>query len=170
MDEIDDDDGCDYSQPGRPTDLEFDFEDYFKRSANRELSDEEADEFTMRAMALFCRDFWKKEDPADVPLWLMRYFAEQFYNVLAGEPFNQALPLPWDQADLLGHLSRKERQEREIFMDIAKLLASCPDIKVTRAMQEVADARHVSYETARAAWYKIKSGKHLTLLKKDSKI
>lgn len=134
-----------------PTNFEFDFELYFERAANRELSEEEAKEFDMRLMGQFCRDFWKGGS-AGVPEWIMDRIATKFFQVLIGDNLNNAFPLPWDPADR--EMSRSEEQNARIFLDVINQLRSDDKAKVTNVIASVAHDYNVSYETARAAYYK----------------
>ena len=136
-----------------PANLGFDFEGYFEKKGTD-------DEFQMRIMGQFCRDFWKNGNACDVPYWIMNYIAERFHQVLVGDTFNNALPLPWDPADPVR--SRAEELSLSIFCDVTNQLKSSEQAKVTNIIASVAQDYNVSYETARAAYYK-----HIKLLPKD---
>ena len=147
-----------------PTNFNFDFEAYFERAGNRELSEEESSEFEMRLMGQFCRDFWKGGG-AGVPDWIMDHIATKFFQVLIGDNLNNAFPLPWDPADR--EFSRTEEQSLGIFCDVANQLKSDEKAKVTNVIASVAQDYNVSYETARAAYYKHAKLTHNLFLKKS---
>ena len=75
-------------------DLSFDFEDYFERSLAGKLSEAEQFEFTARMIGMFCRDVYHG-GPGTVQPWVANSLADAMFKVLAGEPWDQALPMPW---------------------------------------------------------------------------
>lgn len=148
------------------SDLTFNYEGYFERSRAKELSEQERDEWHARIMGLFCREIFDGKKPPD---WILNYIAEQFCWVLDGKPWNHAFPLPWDTPSYsLG--SRAEDDAMDIFIDISSLIKSEPEIKITSAITRVAKTRNVSFEKARAAWYRRRSTLPAGFLKKTSKI
>lgn len=132
-------------------DLTFDFEDYFQRSANGTLTEEEQKEFNGRICGQFCRDFYKNGNASDVPNGIMKYMANQMFLVLAGEEWESAFPLPWTTPTPIR--SRADEIALTIFCDIANLLRQDANIKTVKAIEVMADKHHVSFEKARAAWY-----------------
>ena len=75
-------------------DLSFDFEDYFERSLAGKLSEAEQLEFDARMIGMFCRDV-HQGGPGTVQPWVANALADAMFKVLAGEPWDQALPMPW---------------------------------------------------------------------------
>lgn len=147
------------------SDMTFDFDDYFKRFDEKTLTQEEFEEFSARVMGLFCREFIEHRA---VPHWVMNYMCEQMYKVLGGEEWAHAFPLPWTTETPIR--SRSDQLALEMFCDIANQLKADPTAKVTTVIASVASTRNVSYELARAGYYKYV--KHLSkdFLKRDEKI
>ena len=146
-----------------PVNLGFDFESFFEK---RERTPEEWSEYDMRIMGWFCRDFWKNLDPNDIHPFVLHYIAKKFYNVLAGDTFNNQMPLPWDPEDPV--FSKAEQQGIEIFVNVANQLKADKKAKVTNVIASVAQDYNVSYETARAAYYKrVKNLPKDHILKRD---
>lgn len=135
-------------------DTSFDFEDYFKRLKADELSEDELAEYPARVMGLYCQKISANKVPPD---WVLKYFAREFYKILAGGAWNDSFPLPWNPASPVELLSRTEQEAFDIFADVSWCIKDNPGAKVTEVIQVVADKRHISYEKARAAWYKHKA-------------
>ncbi len=137
-------------------DLDFDFEDYFKRHADGELAEEEAQEFTARVIGLFCRDFFNsKGDASAVPSWTLNHLAEQMYKVLGGEPWDDALPMPWSKRTSTIE-KRTDERAIDIFCAVTNALTANLNLAVTDQIQQQADKHCVSFETARADYYRVK--------------
>lgn len=137
-------------------DVSFDFDDYFDRARKEELTSEEFEVYDARVIGLYCRSVYRKEVP---PTWVMERIANEFFKVLAGGDWNDSFPLPWNpmsEAPMFGG-SRATKKAFEMYGAIYRLLDADKELKVTEAIQRVADENHVSYETARAAWYKYKN-------------
>lgn len=149
-------------------DMDFDFEDYFERFRAGEMGDDEKEEFDARVLGLFCQSFIKSRgDSSAIPKWVAEYMCEQIYKVLAGLEFCTAfrMPEPWQQPTPI--YSRAEESAISIFCDIANLLKGDASIKVTNAIAAIAIKRNVSYETARAAYYKRVKSLPSDFLKRD---
>lgn len=134
-------------------DMSFDFEDYFVRFRAKELSEQESEEFHARLMGLYCKCVFSGEKP---PGWVSDYIANEFCKVLAGGDWNDSFPLPWSPRDKITWGTRAEHDALQIFCDIANLHKQNPEENITTAIQQVASDHSVSYEKARAAWYKHK--------------
>lgn len=133
--------------------LNFDFEDYFFRAREERLSAQEWSEFDARVLGLYCRDTYANKTP---PAWVRESIADEFFKVLAGGDSRESFPMPWHTGEGPVRLSRAAQLALDIFSDIADLMHSNPEVKITTACRQIAEAHHVSYETARAAWYKHK--------------
>ncbi len=134
-------------------DLGFDFEDYFARAREERLSALEWGEFDARILGLYCRDTYANKIP---PAWVRESIANEFFKVLAGGDSRESFPMPWSAAEAPPQLSRAAQLALDIFRDIADLMHINPELKITAACKQIGDVHHVSYETARAAWYKHK--------------
>lgn len=146
-------------------DMNFDFDDYFKRFEIGMLSEFESEEFDARVLGLFCQSFIRsKGDPAAIPRWVASHMCEQIYKVLAGDEFANAfrMPPPWQQPSSI--FTRAEARAMEIFNDIFITLKDDPTLNTVDVIAAVASNHAVSYETARAAYYKYK--KHLAQVSK----
>lgn len=149
----------DYDRAGGAADLDFDFEDYFERLERGELSNAESYEFTMRVMGRFCRDVLRSEgDMTKVPFGLAKFIAQRLHQVLDGNDWSLAFPLPWvDQPE--DKLSRRGRRGLEIFQYVADSLAERPNEKTETILRDAADEWSLSYETIRDDYYDIKAWK-----------
>lgn len=135
-------------------DLDFDFEDYFKRYP-AELLEGEGEEFSARVYGLICRDFFKSGgDPGAVPKWAMSYLVNKLYQVLGGVPWNDIMRMPWDVPT--PYMTPKGQRAFDIYAFVENTLLDTPGANVTDLISEAARKHHVSYETARADYYAIK--------------
>lgn len=144
-------------------DTDFNFEDYFSRFGRGETSAQENAEWDARVLGLFCRDVFEERK---VPTWVLEHLANEFSKILAGGKWNDSFPLPWHPADPVR--SRSEEIALQIFCDIANEMKRDCTQKITSVIKEIADRHHVSYETARAAWYKHRKHFSDAFLKSDS--
>lgn len=135
-------------------DISFDFEDYFKRYWAKEMSEEERAEYHARVMGIYCRDIFAQKKPLD---WVLEYIANEFSKILAGGQWNDSFPLPWHPADPIRYGTRADQEALEIYCEIHNFMRLNPDVKITAAIEAVASGRNVSYEKARAGWYKHKA-------------
>ena len=145
------------------SDFRFDFDDYFRRFNEKQLSETEKEAFTARIIGMFCRDLVAGNEP---PRWVQSYLVEQFSKVLMGEEWESAFPLPWTTATPLR--TRAESRSLDIFCDIANQLKESPDAKITNVIANAANSHNSSYETARAAYYKHVKNLPKDFLKRDS--
>ena len=133
----------------------FDFEDYFDRHRNGLLSEEERDEFDMRVIGLFCRDWFQGGgNPRKIQQWVGDYLAEQMYKVINGEEWHNAFPLPWKPSE--SHLSRRGERAMSIYCAIGNEKAARPELTTDALLKRQAREHHVSYETARGDYYAVK--------------
>ncbi|NEX63461.1 hypothetical protein [Noviherbaspirillum galbum] len=139
-------------------DLSFNFEDYFERSKQGQLTEQEQSEFAARVMGQFCRDFYKNGDPADVPYWIMNYLADQMFKALAGEPLQQVLPMPWEDQKASSPWTEKGERALKIYAAIQNELAANSKANVTDLIYQQAKENFISFETARLDYYAIKKG------------
>ena len=86
--------------------------------------------------------------------WVMHALADAFMKVANGGRWEDELPLPWTKISL--PYTAAEWQALGVFCDVANAIKSNPDADVTVLIKQVASARNVSYESARAAYYKHK--------------
>lgn len=96
----------------------------------------------------FCKQVWA----GDIEQWILSALAEEIHFVLAGAPWEERFPMPgreppedWD------YRSPKERRDRKMFMDVARLIQD--GRKVTDAIGAVAVQWCLSFESVRAAYY-----------------
>lgn len=138
-------------------DLDFDFERYFERLERGELSEAELSEFTMRVMGKFCRDVLRSDgDMAQVPFGLAKFVAQRLHQVLDGNDWALAFPLPWIEPPE-DNLSRRGRRGLEIYQFIADALAERPNEKFETILRNAAEEWSLSYETIRDDYYDIKA-------------
>lgn len=82
--------------------------------------------------------------------WIMECLAEAFLRMLMGSEWNNEISLPGRPRTPVR--PPKEQRNLEIYCAVVGLISQS-GYKVTDALTAVADARAVSYETARAAYY-----------------
>lgn len=82
--------------------------------------------------------------------WILARLSEIFIRVLMGGAWHDEIYLPGRSQTPVR--SPKEQRNLEIYCDVSNLI-NLSGHKVTDALTAVADARAVSYETARAAYY-----------------
>lgn len=109
------------------------------------------EEFTLRLIEQFMGSVYAGKTPDG---WVMHALADAFMKVVNGGRWEDELPLPWTKIPL-PHTAA-EWQALGVFSDVANAIKSNPDAEVTAVIREVASARNVSYESARAAYYKHK--------------
>jgi hypothetical protein len=130
-----------------PIDL-FEFNELIR---NGTATERHHDEFYLRLLQHFVDRVYAREAPEN---WVMNALTDAFIKVLQGERWEDALPLPWTKMTL-PHTAA-EWQALGIFCDVTKAIKSNTDAEVTAVIRDVASARNVSYESARAAYYKHK--------------
>ncbi|MBS3996691.1 MAG: hypothetical protein KGZ67_05040 [Hydrogenophaga sp.] len=135
-------------------DLTFDFEKYFDEY--EDLSDEEKAEFPCRVMGLYCKEFYESGgDPSAISPWVAKYIANAMYNVLGGVPWSQALPTPFDDPESQHIWTPKGRRAMDTYCAVTSGKSDGFDVSAMLCKQ--ADRQNVSYETARADYYKAKN-------------
>lgn len=139
------------------TDLDFDFEGYFDRLVRGELSEAEYSVFWMRVMGNFCRDVFRSDgDMSKVSFGVANIVAKRLYQVLDGNDWAFAFPLPWVEPPD-DDLSRRGRRGLEIFKYVVDSLAERPNEKIETLLRDAADEWSLSYETIRDDYYDIKA-------------
>ena len=137
-------------------DLTFDFEDYFDRYGTNRMSEDEKRDFSARVYGMFCRDFYNSGgNPAAIPQWVAGYIADKLYQVLGGVPWQDIMHLPWDEPT--PWLTTKGERALEIYTGVEDALSVTPEANTTDLIYEQAKKHNVSYETARADYYTMKS-------------
>lgn len=134
-------------------DMSFDFEDYFNRYESGTMCEEEKEEFSARVMGLFCRDSF---DSGTVKPWVANYIAEKLYEALGGVPWSDIMGLPWDERT--SYLTPKGERAFETYAYVHNTQLEQPDARITDLIAEAAKKLNVSFETARADYYAMKSG------------
>lgn len=137
-------------------DLDYDFEDYFKRYDSGGMDEDERRDFSARVYGLFCRDFFKSGGhPAALEHWVVNYIAKKLMWGLHGEPWGDIMGMPWDEPT--PYFTPRGARAFRVYAAIKNTLRDQPDARVTDLIAAQADANHVSYETARADYYTIKA-------------
>ncbi|MHB1331448.1 MAG: hypothetical protein ACYCY1_02550 [Sulfuriferula sp.] len=137
-----------------------DFSEFCELIVNETATERHHDEFTLRLIQHFIDSVYDEKVPE---YWVTKALANSFFKVLQGGRWEDEFPLPWTKTSL--PYTAAEWQSLAIFCHIASSVKLNPDAKVTAIIQEVANAMAVSYETARAAYYK-----HKLLIKNDLNI
>ena len=128
---------------------QFDYKVFFERIHTRQGTAKDYEEFTVRAMQMFCLQVWSDEKPDK---WLLYYFADQFLKILNGGAWCDELPLPWIPQNEIW--TRAERKGLSIYCDIENARRANPTQKIKPLLLEMADKYKTSYETVRGEYYK----------------
>ncbi|MDP1650388.1 MAG: hypothetical protein Q8M01_19605 [Rubrivivax sp.] len=142
------------------SDLAFDFEDYFERHRRGEMSDEEREEFDARVIGIFCRRMlmtanadghWNEWEN-----FAAYHLAKKLRMVIGGVPWRKSIRLPFEWGTYESDYSRTDQRAIEIFCAIRNSLQDNPDGAVTDLISTQAAEHCVSFETARADYYRVK--------------
>ncbi|HSH30849.1 MAG TPA: hypothetical protein VK971_13155 [Thiohalobacter sp.] len=87
--------------------------------------------------------------------WISVALAESFYKVLSGGDWNTDLRLPGEKPPAIRPW--REQRDLEIYCNVTNAVNLEGENKITDAIRHAADKAAVSYETARAAYYKWKA-------------
>ncbi len=134
---------------GNFTQATFDYTSFFERIGAGEGSVKDHEEFTARAMQMFCLQVWSNNKPDE---WLLLYFADQFMKVLNGGKWCDELPLPWLPQTEVWTLA--EKRGLNIYCYIENIRRSNPDSKMDSLFSESADKFNVSWQHARDEYYR----------------
>lgn len=142
---------------GEIHDLDFDFENYFKRNKAGELSAEEQREWQARVYGLYCSSYYKSGgDPSAIPSWVAGYVADRLFDALQGRPWADNMQLPWDEPE--PWLNPKGERAMAIYCGVENGKRADAQANTTSLIAAQAEEHNVSYETARADYYAIKKG------------
>lgn len=128
---------------------QFDYGAFFERIRAGQGSAKDHEEFTVRAMQMFCLQAWRNEKPDK---WLLHYFADQFLKILNGGAWCDELPLPWIPQNEIW--ARAEKQGLSIYCDVENARRANPTQKMESLLLKMADKHKKSYETVRGEYYK----------------
>lgn len=129
-----------------------DFSKFSDLIASGEASERQHDEFHLRMMLHFIDSVDNDKQPE---LWVMKAFSKSFFRVLMGARWEDEFQLPWTEVSL--PWSPAERKDLEVFIEIANSFGKNPTLKITEVINSAAKNNSMSYEKARAAYYKYKS-------------
>ena len=134
-------------------DMDFDFEDYFKRAGEKFMCDVEMKEFPARIMGVIARKHYgKSSEDGKIEEFAEKYIADAFFNILGGVPFRNALPTPFEPSiSDLSAIGERAFKASNMVNDRKK-----NGEKVSKALMEVAMELNISYESARSAYYTMK--------------
>lgn len=150
-DDIDLGDSDEYPEYGMFSSKSFDYAAFFERIRTGDGSAKDHEEFTIRAMQMFCLQVWSDKKPDK---WLLNYFSNQFFRVLNGAEWCDELPLPWIPRNEIR--TRAERQGLQIYCDLTNAKRLNPKLKMNPLMHNIAEKHKTSYETVRGEYYKWK--------------
>lgn len=129
--------------------ISFDFIAFLERIRSGQGTAKDHDEFTIRAMQMFCLSVYANKKPQE---WILHYFADQFMNILNGGLWCDELPLPWVPQSQIW--TRAEHQGLRIYCDVENIMRNDPNRNKGEVLLEIADRYSTSYETARDQYYK----------------
>jgi hypothetical protein len=150
------------------SDMDFDFERYFDRYFVNEtpalrlvsavetdppLTEQDRTEFDWRVIGFFCQSVFQSEkETGNIPFWVANYVAKKLLQMIGGVPWDQLVQAPYQQPVTM--FSRLGERAMEIYCAVENGRRSGDDVTSLIAAQ--ASERNVSYETARADYYKVK--------------
>jgi len=112
--------------------------------------DSESGEFDMRMLQLFIVSVYSGQP---VPDWINRALADVFYKILCGGEWSEEICIPWIRPPAIR--TKVEGRGLEIYCFVENLLRESRD-DIVATISSAANEFHVSYETARADYYKWK--------------
>jgi hypothetical protein len=127
-----------------------DLDELFARVRDRTSSKEDHAFFDFSMLDRFISRVYRGEQ---VEPWILEWMADTFYKVLMGGAWDEEIISP-GKTDLPPKEKRYQR-DLAIYCD-ARNLANDEHIAITDALQVVSEWHSVSYETARAAYYRFK--------------
>lgn len=138
-------------------DLDYNFEGYFERFHNNQVTDEERGDFSARVYGLFCRDFYKSGgDPAYIKPWVASYIADKLFQVLQGAPWSEIMGMPWDTG-MADQFTPRGKRAFDIYAGVRNALNRNPTANVTDLINAQAVLQSVSYQTARGDYYALRN-------------
>lgn len=141
-------------------DLTFDFEDYFERHQRGELSEAEAEEFDARVIGIFCRRMLTTASATgtwnDWENFAAYMLAKKLQWVIGGVEWRKQFHLPMEGLTRESDFTRTGERAAEIFCAINNALKVDPSLKVVDLIAAQADRHCVSFESARADYYRAK--------------
>lgn len=135
-------------------DLTYDFEDYFDRHGTDAMSEDEAKEFSLRVLGLFCKDFWESGgNPAAIQPWVANYLAKVFFQICGGVPMREALPTVFEPSP--DWLTPKGLRAFEIYAFCKS--NSSDQSTLSSRLKKCAETHCLSYEAVRGDYYAMKA-------------
>lgn len=128
-----------------------DFDEFCRLIENGQATKIHHDEFYLRIINNFCESVQANKMPK---AWVLHAISDAFFKVTMGGRWEDEFPLPWTDISL--PFTRAESKDIDVFCKVANMLRSEPTLKVTEAINKAASDCSVSYEKARAAYYKYK--------------
>lgn len=127
---------------------EKEIDELFERIRRREGTEEDLELYHAAILHRFAARVYAREP---VERWIMRAIADSFCKVVYGEDWEQEFPLPGRGPKPIRPW--REQRDLEIFCSVSNAV-NLEGEKVTEAIKQAASDAAVSYETARAAYYK----------------
>lgn len=136
-------------------DLDFDFEAFFSRDV-KDLSEADHAQWQGRIYGWYCSAFYKSGgDVSAIPKWVAAYVADRLFDGLQGAPWGDTMRLPWDEPTPT--FTARGQRAFDTYAHVENGLRANPAANVTDLIAEASRMQSVSYETARAGYYKVKS-------------
>lgn len=129
---------------------EDDLDKLFRRVNDRNSSEEDHELFDA---CMLDRFIGRVEAGEPVEPWILASLAKSFTHVLMGAQWNDAIRLPGRPAPQIR--TWREQRDMDIYIDTTGYI-NAGGLGVTEAIQAAAEKHAVSYETARAAYYRRK--------------
>lgn len=129
----------------------IDFDEYCELINNNDANDQHHKEFYLRMIMHFIESVYSEQKPKDFVLYAL---ADAFTKIINGGRWEDELPLPWD--DAYSPWTRAESKDLQVFCMVSNMLKSGQESDVTEAIKKAASDSAVSYEKARAGYYKFK--------------
>lgn len=127
------------------------FSEFCKLIDSGEATNQHHKEFDLRMINHFCTCIYAGEKPEN---WVLLAIANAFTNVTMRGRWEDEFQLPWTKAS--SPWTNAENKDLKIFCEIANRLKSNSNLAVLETILIVAKESAVSFEKARAAYYKHK--------------
>lgn len=128
------------------------FDEYCELINNNNANDQHHEEFYLRMIMHFIESVYSEQKPKDFVLYAL---ADAFLKIINGGRWEDEMPLPW--TEMTTPWTRAESKALRVFCMVSNMLKSGQESDVTVAIGKAASECAVSYETARAGYYKFKN-------------
>ena len=129
------------------------FDEYIALIRDGTATERHHDEFDLRMIWHFCECVDTGKKPKN---WVLLAISKAFFKITMGGRWEDEFPLPWTERTEANPQTITEKKDIKIFREIFDRLMADSNLDITSTITDVARENYVSYEKARAAYYKYK--------------